>query len=160
MTEMRRQLWIGWLALAGSLLAGPSVARAETLSGPGCIPDVVQFEGYLRGDGSLSSSRSSNYGELYRLESFNGVVYHEIVAPHDFKPLTATDRELAVFGFPPRPESGPMRAAWLNEMAHWAGSAPPGGCTETVVHSHALEPAYPPASQATARIPQRSNRQR
>jgi peptidase A4-like protein len=55
----------------------------------------------------------------------HGATVRTFVPPAGFRPETASDAQLAEYGFPPRPADSTSLAAWQAEMSRWRGSAPP-----------------------------------
>ena len=64
-----------------------------------------------------------------KIEQFRdaGTVWDEITPPAGFRPTEATDKELAAFGFAPRPSSGAPRRDWDAAFANYRGVAATDG---------------------------------
>lgn len=70
-------------------------------------------------------TRDAAGGEAYAYVS-NGLRLVCPVPPAGFDPLTAADSELALYGFPPRPQNDPAELEnWQREMSFYRGTAVP-----------------------------------
>jgi hypothetical protein len=62
----------------------------------------------------------------------NGADAYVYVPPAGFSPTTATDAQLAEYGFPPRPTDPTALQQWQEEFSNWTGAAtPPPFLTES-----------------------------
>lgn len=62
-----------------------------------------------------------------------GVEVSQLVPPTGWKPVTATNRELKAYGFPPRPSGGAALRHWTDTMSRWKRPGRPGMCQTNVV---------------------------
>lgn len=67
-------------------------------------------------------------GSVYVYEGADGTLSEFPVSPEGFNPLSASEGELEMYGYPPRPTDPEKLAEWEEVMAHAGGTAEPGGC--------------------------------
>lgn len=72
---------------------------------------------HVDGTGAIVTGPGPGIGQIRRY-GVPGEGAFTIVAPADFVPTLATDRELAVYGYPPRPSSGDDRALREKSWGH------------------------------------------
>lgn len=73
----------------------------------------------------------------------NGIENHYFVPPEDFNPLTASDAELAMYYFPPRPDTNDKASysEWIDVMSNYTGTPEPEGMvssTEIIIEQNQL----------------------
>lgn len=111
---------------SGGLSGAPSSPDAN-----GCA-SVVTVK-YIDGTGKSVPGPGPAIGQI----RYYGAPYEgtsSIVAPVDFVPTLATDRELASFGYPPRPRSGDGKAIWEKTWGR-SRSIDPGEMCSTGRHN-------------------------
>lgn len=64
-------------------------------------------------------------GATYNYDMGHGVVAHMTMPPAGFDALTASDAQLAEYGFPARPTDPAQLATWEQAMSHVTVAAPP-----------------------------------
>jgi hypothetical protein len=90
---------------------------------------------YLLPDGTYSPVHTDKTADIYLFESADGTgaIFPEEELPEGWSPINATDKELDVFGLPPRPTDPQALADWKADWANVKDSAPPGMCQSTTV---------------------------
>lgn len=102
--------------VVAGMLAFVTVLYSGALSGDPSSPDAngcasVVAVKYIDGSGKTVSAPGPGIGQI----RYYGAPYEgasTVISPGDFVPTAASDRELAVFGYPPRPKSGDGKAIW------------------------------------------------
>jgi hypothetical protein len=144
----RRRLTFAAAALSfvtiGSLgLAGPSTANTTRLADqphriPGtgdCVrPLTLARVDALWPDGTMQAARTDDgLGRAYHFRAAEGEV-SELVPPAGWRPQTASDKELATYGFPHRPSDPAALKRWNDRMAKWKRSGTPGMCVTNMIN--------------------------
>ena len=78
----------------------------------------------------------------------NGIENHYFVPPEDFNPLTASDAELAMYYFPPRPDTNDKASysEWIDIMSNYTGTPEPEGMISTTESIIEQKPTISPLS--------------
>lgn len=123
----------GVLLLAGLLIApGPPVlaGSAEALA-------VSAFAGIANpcgpGETWIKPDRIVQLADGGTVDEYDkaGVIVRTPQAPAGFDPLTASDKDLATYGLPPRPDGLEDLKSWQEDMAAWRPTADLGECQTT-----------------------------
>jgi hypothetical protein len=103
-----------------AVLAAPSAASAAPADPHGCTPLPRR-------------AHAGPHGTTY-VTTQAGSRYEQRVPPRGWRPLTATDAELAYYRLPARPTDPAKLRAWTGEWSHYAPMTPVRMCVD---HSHA-----------------------
>lgn len=78
----------------------------------------------------------------------NGIENHYFVPPEDFNPLTASDAELAMYYFPPRPDTNDKASysEWIDVMSNYTGTPEPEGMVSSTEIIIEQKPTISPLS--------------
>ncbi len=93
-------------------------SRAGCTVAPGSRIVSIDAAGHVVPRGTPGSALRYEYGK--------GVF--SVVPPAGWRPTTATDAQLAIYGFVPRPKSGAARARWMADYSRYTRSVPPPLC--------------------------------
>lgn len=100
----------------------------------------------MRSDGQMQAAESADgLARVYHFQGSQGDDVFEIVPPPNWRPLTATDHELKIYGFPPRPTDAAALKRWNDHMARWKKVGTPGMCETNVrnsLHATASSPIW------------------
>jgi hypothetical protein len=123
---------------AGALTAGTglvAVLAQMSASGAGASATAAQpratnglvSQSQAIADGTLTMTTTDNPdGSItYRYNYSNGLVGTSTTPPPGFSPLTATDSQLAEYGFPLRPTDAASLAQWTTAMRTWRATPQP-----------------------------------
>jgi hypothetical protein len=95
----------------------------------GCTADPQVGVSAITTDGTLSQPVSGDgLGRQYTFLTPDGSTQTQTLPPLGWAPLTASDDELALFGFPPRPTDPADLSAWQQLAAAYRSSGEPGYC--------------------------------
>jgi hypothetical protein len=98
--------------------ASPNV---QPVANPPLTQDQAITSGYIAYQHTVNADGSQT--DSYRVK--NGPLITSIAPPPDFVPLSASDADLAKYGFPPRPSGGAELQAWTGAMAAWKSAPTP-----------------------------------
>jgi hypothetical protein len=138
-TRRTLTLCVGILSVvAGATVAGANSANAGESSGKphasvtgtnDCVaPFTLSAVDALRVDGTTQrASTNDGLGRVYQYLGAKGVVA-QVLPPPGWHPLSASDKELAAYGFPRRPSDPAGRQRWNDQMTKWKRAGNPGMC--------------------------------
>lgn len=115
----------GLIAFVAFLYSGALAGSASSPDANGCAT-VVSVD-YIDGTGVTVTGPGPGIGQIRHYGAPDDGAL-AIIAPSDFVPASATDRELAVFGYPPRPSGGDERAQWEKNYGHSHSGDPGAMC--------------------------------
>lgn len=125
--QVRYGVGLGMIAYVTFLYSGVLTTGATSPDANGCAVAVTVT--YIDGTGAQVGGPGPGVGQI-REYGPPAEGASTIIAPADFVPTAASDRELAVFGYPPRPRSGPDRVYWEKSYGH-SHSGDPGAMCPT-----------------------------
>lgn len=131
----RKSLTVIGLALTVATAPAVSASASATHVAAGPADCAASFDPYQY---SQAADNACGYATFSRLApadlagggatvqyNVHNTIVRTFVPPAGFRPETASDAQLAEYGFPPRPTDSASLAAWQDEMSKWRGSAPP-----------------------------------
>lgn len=127
--HLRTARWAYALAGLAALLSATGPAAATATAAPtsslpaGCARAATQtgMESIATDGHRTSFAAGDRLGHVYHYD-VHGMATSEIVPPTGFRPLSASDADLKLYGFPPRPTEPAALAHWQRNMAAWKGS--------------------------------------
>src|SRR5438067_4341889 len=108
-------------APAKAQAARPNGAHDPAQGGQDCVKsyEPTRVEA-LRSDGTTQPPQANDgLGRRYEFTQLGDA--HEDVAPPGWRPAQASDHELRVYGFPPRPKEPTARQRWEAHAERWTG---------------------------------------
>lgn len=94
-----------------------------------CVVDPVVSVAYVQANLTTSDQPIDGAGRVYTFRDTDGGTTQQVITPRGFQPTSASDSELAFYGFPPRPHEPTELAAWTSDFSDWVGGEQPGTCT-------------------------------
>jgi hypothetical protein len=108
----------------------PAPYFTEGSHAPNCAPDPILSTQFLAPDGQLSDTFVIGDGEVNTYDVGAGSDPVSLVyPPAGWQPASASDAELDLYDFPPRPSDSAGLAAWDDEYADFNGFLTNGLCT-------------------------------
>lgn len=100
---------------------------------PDCTPDPLISTAYETPDGVMHSTPQPNAAQIRTYSDGQGGTLDTVSAPDGFNPLSATDAQLDMYGFPPRPTTGDELQAWQAEFTGFQGFIENHPCASNAV---------------------------
>jgi hypothetical protein len=129
----RLSLVLGVVFLLTMAIGSTGASAAHLVAGPAdCSSSFNPYQytqaevsacGYSTFSRLATRAAVAGGGSTYEY-NMNGRIVRTYVPPAGFRPDSATDTQLAAYGFPPRPADPAALTVWQNEMSTWKGSAP------------------------------------
>lgn len=95
-----------------------------------CVPWTQKSVVAINSDGATSEPRDGDgLGRQYTFVSSTGIDVTQILPPPSWRPLHATDAQLALYGFQPRPTDPALMADWEKAATAFRSAGDPGYCS-------------------------------
>lgn len=134
-----------YIDITAADVAGNQATRQLAINPPdGSIPACSPLDGSAPESTPDEVKSLPGGGTLYIYDGAEGEKYEFPEEPSGFNPLTATNEELAEYGYPPRPSNKAFREDWESVMKRVGDSAPPGGCISAAQETVDEPPTAPP----------------